>query len=190
MSATSERGVACGFLECVRACIFWECGRKTGGLAAEWEGCTSHVWYAKLAGQAYVCDLPLPQPVPAPLHAHPQLHNQHLTTPHTAPLQRPCLRSKDDGRGRLLWGRPPPPAVQFTENGISFACDVVEGQKSGFFLDQRENRARMQPLARGRRVLNLFGYTGGFSVYAGGWEQQVVGSRQPRAMRAGSVTPM
>jgi len=44
--------------------------------------------------------------------------------------------------------------------------DLVRGQKGGLFLDQRDNRALVRTLASGRRVLNLFGYTGGFSVYA------------------------
>lgn len=52
------------------------------------------------------------------------------------------------------------------ENGNRFTVDWVEGQKTGFFLDQRDNRARVGALARGRTVLNLFCYTGGFSVYA------------------------
>lgn len=52
------------------------------------------------------------------------------------------------------------------ENGHQFLVDWENGQKTGFFLDQRENRALVERYARGRRVLNLFCYTGGFSVYA------------------------
>ena len=52
------------------------------------------------------------------------------------------------------------------ENGHKFLVDWEKGQKTGFFLDQRENRALVERYARGRRVLNLFCYTGGFSVYA------------------------
>lgn len=52
------------------------------------------------------------------------------------------------------------------ENGHSFLVNWSEGQKTGFFLDQRENRASVQHYALGRNVLNLFCYTGGFSVYA------------------------
>ncbi|MBR4821754.1 MAG: class I SAM-dependent rRNA methyltransferase, partial [Bacteroidales bacterium] len=51
------------------------------------------------------------------------------------------------------------------ENGHKFLVDWTEGQKTGFFLDQRENRALVERYARGRNVLNLFFYTGGFSVY-------------------------
>ena len=52
------------------------------------------------------------------------------------------------------------------ENGNKFLVNWNEGQKTGFFLDQRENRARVGALAKGRNVLNLFCYTGGFSIYA------------------------
>ena len=52
------------------------------------------------------------------------------------------------------------------ENGHKFLVDWEKGQKTGFFLDQRENRALVERYSRGRRVLNLFCYTGGFSVYA------------------------
>ncbi len=60
----------------------------------------------------------------------------------------------------------PPGLVQFSENGLRFEADVLRGQKTGFFLDQRDNRARVEGLAAGRRVLNVFAYTGGFSLYA------------------------
>lgn len=52
------------------------------------------------------------------------------------------------------------------ENGHKFMVNWTEGQKTGFFLDQRDNRALVGSLARGRNVLNLFCYTGGFSIYA------------------------
>ena len=52
------------------------------------------------------------------------------------------------------------------ENGHGFIIDWTEGQKTGFFLDQRENRAMVEKYADGRNVLNLFCYTGGFSIYA------------------------
>lgn len=55
---------------------------------------------------------------------------------------------------------------QVLENGHKFFVDWENGQKTGFFLDQRENRALVERYAKGRRVLNLFCYTGGFSVYA------------------------
>lgn len=53
-----------------------------------------------------------------------------------------------------------------TENGLRFNIDWLRGQKTGFFVDQRENRALLEKFAKGRTVLNMFCYTGGFSVYA------------------------
>lgn len=53
-----------------------------------------------------------------------------------------------------------------TENGLNFHIDWLKGQKTGFFVDQRDNRALLESLSRGRSVLNMFCYTGGFSVYA------------------------
>ena len=58
------------------------------------------------------------------------------------------------------------PVAAIEENGLRFTVDAREGQKTGFFLDQRENRALAASLAGGRRVLNLFSYTGAFGVYA------------------------
>lgn len=52
------------------------------------------------------------------------------------------------------------------ENGISFVIDIEKGQKTGFFLDQRESRAILGEFAKGRKVLNTFSYSGGFSLYA------------------------
>ncbi|MBR5716399.1 MAG: class I SAM-dependent rRNA methyltransferase [Bacteroidales bacterium] len=52
------------------------------------------------------------------------------------------------------------------ENGLKFHVDWLKGQKTGFFVDQRENRALVERFARGRKVLNMFCYTGGFSFYA------------------------
>ena len=62
-----------------------------------------------------------------------------------------------------------------TENGLQFHIDWLRGQKTGFFVDQRDNRALLRRYAAGRRVLNMFCYTGGFSVYAlAGGATQVV----------------
>lgn len=58
------------------------------------------------------------------------------------------------------------PATTILENGLKFEVDPASGQKTGFFLDQRENRALARSLSSGRRVLNLFSYTGAFGVYA------------------------
>jgi len=56
--------------------------------------------------------------------------------------------------------------IEVRENGLLFGVDLARGQKGGLFLDQRENRAAIGELSRGQRVLNLFAYTGGFSLYA------------------------
>ncbi|HET7434600.1 MAG TPA: class I SAM-dependent rRNA methyltransferase [Thermoanaerobaculia bacterium] len=58
------------------------------------------------------------------------------------------------------------PVATIRENGLQFRVDPHEGQKTGFFLDQRDNRALARSLASGRRALNLFSYTGAFGVYA------------------------
>ncbi|HEY3914952.1 MAG TPA: class I SAM-dependent methyltransferase [Verrucomicrobiae bacterium] len=68
--------------------------------------------------------------------------------------------------GQVLRGPALDGAVVFLENGLRFEADVLRGQKTGFFLDQRENRREAGKLAAGRTVLNLFSHTGGFSVYA------------------------
>ncbi|HZS40134.1 MAG TPA: class I SAM-dependent rRNA methyltransferase [Polyangia bacterium] len=70
------------------------------------------------------------------------------------------------GRGEALHGGEPPSPVEIRELGVRYAVDVAQGQKTGFFLDQRENRRAIRPFAAGERVANLFGYTGGFSVHA------------------------
>jgi 23S rRNA (cytosine1962-C5)-methyltransferase len=67
----------------------------------------------------------------------------------------------------LVFGNMPNGPVSFQENGIAFTADLIEGQKTGFYLDQRENRALIREIARDKSVLNVFGYTGGFSVSAG-----------------------
>jgi 23S rRNA (cytosine1962-C5)-methyltransferase len=68
--------------------------------------------------------------------------------------------------GQLLVGQPVTEAVIFHESGLRFEADVRHGQKTGFFLDQRENRRRVETLARDRRVLNAFSFSGGFSLFA------------------------
>ncbi len=56
--------------------------------------------------------------------------------------------------------------VRFTERGLVFLADPLRGQKTGFFLDQRDNRARVESMSAGKRVLNVFSYSGGFSLAA------------------------
>jgi 23S rRNA (cytosine1962-C5)-methyltransferase len=78
---------------------------------------------------------------------------------------------EDDGsdaaKGQVIWGEEPPDPIVVRENGMAIAVDVRNGQKTGYFLDQRENRFALRRFARGRgRALNCFSYTGGFSVSA------------------------
>ena len=68
--------------------------------------------------------------------------------------------------GGLLVGRTPPQALPIVEHGLRFPVDLLGGQKTGFYLDQRENRRLVARFARGRRVLNAFSFTGAFAVHA------------------------
>ena len=65
-----------------------------------------------------------------------------------------------------LVGEPPTTPIVIRENGVAMAIDVEDGHKTGFYLDQRENRRRLGELAPGKRVLNCFCYTAGFSLQA------------------------
>jgi len=66
-----------------------------------------------------------------------------------------------------VWaGTLPPSTILVREHGVPFVVDVLRGQKTGAFLDQRDNRRRVGAMARGKRVLNLFSYAGGFSLHA------------------------
>ncbi len=65
-----------------------------------------------------------------------------------------------------IWGEVPPDLVEITENGFRFLVDVNMGHKTGFYLDQRDNRNTAVPYFGGAEVLNVFVYTGAFSVYA------------------------
>jgi 23S rRNA (cytosine1962-C5)-methyltransferase len=86
-----------------------------------------------------------------------------------------CIYERSDSDGRALEGLPVrnavlcghlPQGLSVTENGIKIAVDVASGQKTGFYLDQRDNRALVGGLSAGRDVLNCFCYTGAFSLYA------------------------
>ncbi|MFO1475655.1 MAG: class I SAM-dependent rRNA methyltransferase [Verrucomicrobiota bacterium] len=79
------------------------------------------------------------------------------------PAARKQFRLED---GSVLRGFPIKETVTFLENGLHFEADVARGQKTGFFLDQRDNRRRVETLSENRRVLNAFSFSGGFSLYA------------------------
>ena len=71
-----------------------------------------------------------------------------------------------EGASGVLAGEEPPELVEIAENGCRYLVDVRNGHKTGFYLDQRDNRAAVAAYAAGREVLNVFSYTGGFGVAA------------------------
>lgn len=86
-----------------------------------------------------------------------------------APLEGICRRvSRSEGSSKLelAWGRLPPREIVIEENGMRLRSNLFEGQKTGLFLDHRDNRRFIRDLASDKEVLNLFAYTGGFSVQA------------------------
>jgi len=66
----------------------------------------------------------------------------------------------------ILYGKAPEGLIEILENGNKFLVDIVLGHKTGFYLDQRDNRKLLQNFSSGSEILNCFSYTGGFSVYA------------------------
>lgn len=77
-------------------------------------------------------------------------------------------------RSGILAGGETPQHITILENGIQYLVDIQHGHKTGFYLDQRNNRARMRSLAKGKRVLNCFCYTGGFSLSAAAGDAQEI----------------
>lgn len=66
----------------------------------------------------------------------------------------------------VLWGEVPPQFIEIQENGIKYHVNITEGQKSGFYCDQRDNRAIVASYARGKNMLDCFSYSGGFALNA------------------------
>ena len=93
-----------------------------------------------------------------------RLAPEHLVLRFSRNLQ--ALARQDYGLVEGAGAPPESPTVIFTETGLRFEAEVVRGQKTGFFLDQRENRRRVETFARGATVLNAFSFSGGFSLYA------------------------
>jgi 23S rRNA (cytosine1962-C5)-methyltransferase len=69
-------------------------------------------------------------------------------------------------RDERIWGEAPPGPIEIEEGGVRFLVNLTEGQKTGFYLDQRDNRQAAAYLAKGRRMLDAFCYTGGFGIHA------------------------
>jgi len=82
------------------------------------------------------------------------------------PQETRRLAGQQGSQGRLLWGKPAPDDYCVREQGLCYRVDLVRDLHSGLFLDQRDNRQRFRRLAAGAKVLNLFAYTGAFSVTA------------------------
>jgi 23S rRNA (cytosine1962-C5)-methyltransferase len=77
-------------------------------------------------------------------------------------------RNNADNKGEILAGEEIDlTKVQFLEHGVVFESNIIDAAKTGFFIDQRENRNFIRKISNGKTLLNMFGYTGGFSVYAG-----------------------
>lgn len=95
-------------------------------------------------------------------------------------------RDSPPAKGKTLWGAEPPPELVVREHAMQVAVDVRGGQKTGYFLDQRENRFALRRYARGRvRAANCFAYSGGFSVSAalGGAREVISVDRDAAALR-------
>lgn len=76
------------------------------------------------------------------------------------------ISSLQSPKAQPFWGDPPPRELVVSEHGLRFQADLRAGQKTGLFLDHRENRRYVESLSGGREVLNCFAYTGAFSLYA------------------------
>ena len=81
------------------------------------------------------------------------------------PLQGIVWRAVE-AEPRPLWGRPPPPDLVVEEQGLLFQANLLAGQKTGLFFDQRDNRRTLAAWCQGQAVLDCFCYTGGFALYA------------------------
>jgi 23S rRNA (cytosine1962-C5)-methyltransferase len=86
----------------------------------------------------------------------------------TRPQKTRELEAESDTKkyGQLLAGNPAPESLQVLENGLSYQVSLERGLNTGLFLDQRKNRLELVPRVKGKRFLNLFSYTGAFSVAA------------------------
>ncbi|MBN1936652.1 MAG: class I SAM-dependent rRNA methyltransferase [Anaerolineae bacterium] len=103
-----------------------------------------------------------------------------------APLKGVLRHDMDSGQLISLWGRLPRQEIVIEENGLRLGVNLFEGQKTGLFLDHRENRRYLEGWCSGRRVLNCFAYTGAFTLYAvrGGAREVVSADIAPQTAEA------
>lgn len=88
-----------------------------------------------------------------------------VVTALSSQLKLKGILSKNVNGLEALWGELPPPELSVKENGLKLIANLYEGQKTGLFLDHRDNRLTLEPYCHGKTVLNLFSYTGAFSLY-------------------------
>lgn len=93
-----------------------------------------------------------------------EIYGDELNTVYDKSASTIPFKAPIEGKNEHLYGENRYEVVK--ENGLNFEVNWTEGQKTGFFIDQRENRLLLQQFSKGRDVLNMFCYTGGFSVYA------------------------
>ena len=110
------------------------------------------------------CWLPRLAEIVELLSAHS--HEQAIVLRLSRNIQAIAGREYGLADGHALRGEAVSSQVVFLEDGLRFQADVLKGQKTGFFLDQRENRRQVGNLAKGARVLNCFSFSGGFSLHA------------------------
>ena len=99
-------------------------------------------------------------------------------------------KNKEEEKGMILAGECENlNEVEFLEHGVKFRTNIIDAAKTGFFLDQRENRNFIRSVSKDKTLLNLFGYTGGFSVYAGlgGASQVTTVDIAPHAIKASEL---
>jgi 23S rRNA (cytosine1962-C5)-methyltransferase len=113
------------------------------------------------------------------------------------PWQVSCVyykrKNREEEKGFILEGQCADLGQwEFLENGVKFRTNIIDAAKTGFFLDQRENRQFVRQISQNKTILNLFGYTGGFSVYAGlgGARKVSTVDIAPQAIRASEINWM
>src|SRR6266511_1436031 len=123
-------------------------------------------WLPRLAEIADILRAVEPIPGRTPEHLDRRSNGGSLILRLSRNIQRTAAGKFAYKDGQSLRGKEVNGPVLFKESGLRFEADVRHGQKTGFFLDQRENRRLVESLARGREVLNGFSFSGGFSLYA------------------------